>query len=122
MTKPYQLFISYSSEDEPYANELARAFKFLGLSVWFAPLTLEIGDRLLDSINAGLAASEYGLLILSPSYLAKNWTNYELDVLHRQHIEQNKKLLPLWHGVNRSQVDNWNPGIGGLFALNTTQK
>jgi TIR domain len=122
MDKPYHLFISYATEDESYASELARALKFLGLNVWFAPLSLKIGDKLLDSINAGLLASEYGLLLLSPSYMAKQWTSYEIDVLHRQHIEESKKLFPLWHGVEKEELDRWNPGLSGIVALKSTEE
>lgn len=121
MTKPYHLFISYATEDEVYATELSSYLRYLGLSIWFAPLSLKIGDKLLDSINAGLLASEYGLLLLSPQYLAKRWTSYELDVLHRQHIEDQKRLFPLWHGVDKSQIDQWNPGLSGIFALESTE-
>lgn len=121
MIKPYHLFISYASEDEAYASELAKDLRYLGINTWFAPLSLTIGDKLLDSINAGLMASEYGLLLLSPQYIAKNWTSYELDVLLRQHIEANKKLLPLWHGVEKAQIDQWNPGLSGIIALKSTE-
>jgi hypothetical protein len=121
MTKPYHLFISYASEDEGYATELAKSLKYLGLSIWFAPLSLKIGDQLLDSINAGLITSEHGLLLLSPTYLAKQWTSYELDVLHRQHIEDRKKLFPLWHGVEKLQMDQWNPGLSGIVAMKSTE-
>lgn len=121
MTKPYHLFISYAAEDETYATTLAKSLKYFGLKVWFAPLSLTIGDKLLDSINAGLIASDYGLLLLSPKYLAKHWTSYELDVLHRQHIEKQKKLLPLWHGVEKVQLDQWNPGLSGIIAMKSTE-
>ncbi len=121
MTKPYHLFISYASEDEAYASELANSLRYRGLSIWFAPLSLKVGDRLLDSINAGLIASEYGLLILSPKYLAKAWTSYEVDVLHRQHIEESKKLLPIWHEVSKMQLDQWNPGLSGIIAMKSTE-
>jgi hypothetical protein len=121
MTKPYHLFISYASEDEAYATELSRYLRLLGLRIWFAPLTLKVGDKLLDSINAGLMASEYGLLLLSPAYIAKQWTSYELDVLHRQHIEDQKRLFPLWHGVEKSQISQWNPGLSGIIALKSTE-
>jgi len=121
MTKPYHLFISYASEDEEYASDLAKSLKYLGLSIWFAPLSLKIGDKLLDSINAGLMASEYGLLLLSPVYIEKHWTGYELDVLHRQHIESEKKLFPLWHGVDKQQLDAWNPGLSGIVAMKSTE-
>jgi hypothetical protein len=55
--------------------DLAKSLKYLGLSIWFAPLLLKIGDKLLDSINAGLMTSEYGLLLLSPKYIEKQWTS-----------------------------------------------
>lgn len=121
MSKPYQVFISYATEDGAYAKELASSLQWLGLSVWFAPIALQIGGKLLDSINAGLTASQYGLLLLSPTYIAKKWTSYELDVLHRQHIEQDKKLLPIWHGIGKQQLDNWNPGLSGIIALQSTE-
>lgn len=121
MTKPYHLFISYATEDEAYAKELAKSLQWLGLSVWFAPIALQIGAKLLDSINAGLMASQYGLLILSPAYISKKWTSYELDVLHRQHIEQDKKLLPIWHGIGKPQLDSWNPGLSGIIGLQSTE-
>lgn len=120
MTKPYHVFISYATEDEAYAKELALSLQWLGLSVWFAPIALEIGGKLLDSINAGLTASQYGLLLLSPTYVSKKWTGYELDVLHRQHIEEDKKLLPIWHGIDKAQLDSWNPGLSGIVALRST--
>lgn len=121
MTKPYHLFISYASEDEAYATKLSSSLRYLGLSIWFAPLSLKVGDKLLDSINAGLLASEYGLLLLSPQYLVKQWTSYELDVLHRQHIEDQKRLFPLWLGVEKSQIAQWNPGMSGIIALKSTE-
>jgi len=121
MTKPYDVFISYATEDEAYAKELADSLQWLGLSVWFAPVALEIGGKLLDSINAGLMASKYGLLLLSPTYVAKKWTSYELDVLHRQQIEQGKKLLPIWHDIEKAQLDEWNPGLSGIVALRSTE-
>jgi hypothetical protein len=121
MGTPYHLFISYASEDEAYATELSTYLKYLGLRVFFSPLSIKVGDKLLDSINAGLLASEYGLLLLSPTYLAKQWTRYELDVLHRQHIEEHKRLLPIWHGVDRLQINKWNPGLSGIVSLKSTE-
>lgn len=121
MTKPYHLFVSYASEDEAYATELAKSLRYLGLNIWFAPLSLKIGDKLLDSINGGLMTSEFGLLLISPRYIAKQWTSYELGVLHQQHIEKDKKLFPLWHGVEKAQIDKWNPGLSGIIAMRSTE-
>ena len=120
MKKPYDVFISYATEDEAYAKEVADSLKYLGFKIWFAPLTLEIGDRLLDSINAGLVTSKFGLVILTAKYISKSWTKYELDVLHRQHIESDKALFPLWHGIDKKQIDEWNPGLSGIVALKSS--
>ena len=117
---PYDIFLSYATEDEPYVSELSDSLTYLGLRVWFAPLSLEIGDRLLDSINAGLNMSKYGIVVLSPAYINKQWTKYEIDILHRQHIEGEKKLFPLWHGIEKNELDSWNPGLSGIIALKSS--
>src|SRR2546423_12590214 len=114
--QPYDTFVSYATEDEEFAEKVAKALDVSGFTVWFAPLSLQIGDRLLDSINAGLILSNTGLLLLSSAYIAKKWTRYELDVLHRQHIEKEKRLLPLWHGVTKEQLDKWIPGIAATVG------
>jgi hypothetical protein len=102
----YDVFISYATEDEAYAEKVANSLKSLGFKIWFAPATLKVGDSLLSSINAGLSASKYGLLILSAEYMSKSWTEYELNVLHRQYMNprdsKNSLLSPhmphlLWH-------------------------
>jgi len=114
---PYDAFISYATEDEKYAESIEKLLTFSGFKIWFAPLTLEIGDRLLDSINAGLNSSRFGIIILSPDFIKKPWTGYELDVLHRQHIEKNKRLLPIWHNIEKQQIDEWNPGVTGIVGF-----
>jgi hypothetical protein len=120
--KPYDVFISYATEDEAYAEKVANSLKSLGFKIWFAPATLKVGDSLLSSINAGLSASKYGLLILSAEYMSKSWTEYELNVLHRQYIESDKKLFPLWHDVDKNQIDKWNPAFSGIVALKSSMK
>ncbi|SDH89798.1 toll/interleukin-1 receptor domain-containing protein [Janthinobacterium sp. YR213] len=121
MTKPYHVFISYATEDEAFTKEIVGSLKHLGVRVWFAPLSLEFGSNLLSSINAGLKNSEFGFAVLSPIYIAKKWTGYELDIMMRQHIEQDKKLFPVWHGVTKKELDDWNEGIAGIVAMNSTE-
>lgn len=116
----HDAFISYATEDEKYAKKLANALEYQGFSVWFAPLSLKIGDKLLDSINDGMNSSMCAVLLLSPAYVSKKWPNYETDVLLRQHIEMEKKLLPLWHNITKKEIEKWNPGLSGTIALNST--
>ena len=45
----------------------------------------------------------------------------DADLLHRQHIEEDKKLLPIWHGLDKAQLDSWNPSLSGIIALQSTE-
>lgn len=113
-------FISYAIEDNDFASDVAFGLKSNGLSVWYAPMSLKVGDRLLDSIEKGLNESRTGILVLSPSYLSKNWTSYEMDILIRQNIEGNKKILPIWLGVTKKDIENKHIGLSGIVGITDT--
>lgn len=115
----FDTFISYATEDEKFARRIAEKLIFYGFKTWFAPFNLELGDTILESINTGLKLSRTGILLISQHYIRKKWTTYELDVLQRHHIEEDKRLYSIWHKVNKAQVGSWNPGLTGILALNT---
>lgn len=117
MTANYDVFISYASEDLKFASELAGGLKSRGFHVWYADSELKVGEKLLDSVNRGLNESNYGVMLISPRYLEKEWTNYEMDVLLRQHIEKKKRIFPVWHGVTKKEVEARHPGLAGIMAL-----
>lgn len=76
----YDVFISHASEDkETVVRALARALIAEGLKVWYDEFALRIGDSLRQKIDKGLARSRVGLVVLSPAFVCKGWTNYELD-------------------------------------------
>jgi hypothetical protein len=101
----YDTFISYATEDERFATELAGGLMVRGINVWYAPLKLKVGDRLLAVVEDGLRTSRSDTIIVSHCFLAKRWTAYELDILVRQAIEAGKPLLQIWHGVTRYDVE-----------------
>jgi hypothetical protein len=113
----YDAFISYASEDETFASEIAGALRGQGISVWYAPVTLKIGDPLRRSLEDGMRQSFAGILLVSPQYIAKQWTEYEFDTLIRQYIEEKKKILPIWHNIAKAQVDSFSTGLTGIVAL-----
>jgi hypothetical protein len=115
------VFLSYTGEDGDFAKEIAAALRFVGFDVWFAPLSLIVGEKLLDSIERGMNESTAGILLLSPNYLTKPWPNYEMDTLIRQHIERGKPLLPIWHNVSKRDVERRHAGLAGIVAVSGTQ-
>lgn len=116
----YDAFISHATEDKnDLVRPLAQALGEAGFKVWFDELELTVGDSLRRSIDQGLSASRFGIVVLSPSFFAKNWTQYELDGLVAREMEGVKTILPLWHKVSKNEVLRYSASLADKVALNT---
>jgi hypothetical protein len=118
----FDLFICHASEDKnAVARPLAGHLTKLGCKVWFDEFTLKLGDSLRRSIDRGLASTRYGVVILSPSFFAKNWPQYELDgLVQRENSEGRKVILPIWHEVNHTQVAAYSPTLADRLSALTS--
>lgn len=116
----YDVFISHASEDkDAIVRSLAIALTDQGLRVWYDEFTLRIGDSLRQKIDRGLASSRVGLVVLSPAFIAKGWTNYELDGIITRAVSGEQILLPIWHDITKQQVINFSPSIADKVARST---
>src|SRR5690606_1465245 len=97
---------------------LAEKLQQIGVSVWFDDFELKIGDSLRRSIDRGLVASRFGIIVLSSAFFAKNWTQYELDGLVAKEMGGNKVILPIWHRISKDEVMSYSPSLADKFALN----
>jgi len=115
----YDAFISHASEDkESLVRPLATELKRLGMNLWFDEELLAVGDSLKLGLDAGLSRSRYGIVVVSPEFLAKPWPRYELDeILKKNQGDGSKVLLPIWHGVTPDEVEKEAPGLIGIVAL-----
>lgn len=116
----HDTFISYAAEDNDFATEVAYGLRANGLSVWFAPLSLKAGERLLDSIEQGMEQSRTGTLVVSPAYLCKGWTGHEMDVLIRDNIERGKVLLPIWLNTSKAEIEAKHRSLSSIVAITDT--
>jgi len=116
----FDAFISHATEDkEDLVRPLAEALISAGHKIWYDEFQLKIGDSLRRSIDKGLAASRFGIVILSPSFFAKQWPQYELDGLVSKEIAGGKVILPIWHKVSKAEVMGYSPSLADKMALNT---
>ena len=116
----YDVFISHASEDkEAIVRPLANALIRKGLKVWYDEMTLKIGDSLRQKIDKGLANSRVGLVVLSPSFIDKGWTNYELDGIVSKTVSGEQVLLPIWHNITKQQVIDYSPSLADKVARST---
>ncbi len=114
-------FISHASEDkDSIARPLALALKDRGYDVWYDEFSLKLGDSLRESIDNGLATSRYGIVILSPDFIKKNWTREELDGLMAiQTATGEKRILPVWHHITSADLLEFSPMLAGKFGIPT---
>lgn len=117
----FDFFISHASEDkEEFVRTLYDVLVSRGYKVWFDEMTLKVGDSLMTKINEGLIHSRFGIVVLSKTFLIKNWTNYELkSLVAREMNDGSKKILPIWHGVTKDDILNFSPNLADKVALNT---
>lgn len=119
-TEVYDVFISHASEDkDEVVRPLATALQARGLRVWYDEFELRIGDSLRRKIDQGLANSRFGLVVLSPSFISKGWTNYELDGIVTKSITGEQVLLPIWHKLSKQEVVAYSPSLADRLARNT---
>lgn len=116
----HDVFISHASEDkDDFVRPLANALISHGLNVWYDEMTLRIGDSLRQKIDKGLANSRVGLVVLSPSFIKKGWTNYELDGIVTRAVSGEQVLLPIWHNITKQQVVDFSPSLADKVARST---
>jgi hypothetical protein len=118
--RDFDVFVSHASEDKnEVVRPLAEALRRHGLDVWFDEFELRIGDSLRRKIDAGIARSRFGIVVLSPSFFAKGWPQYELDGLVTMSVSGAQVLLPLWHGISKDEVVRQSPSLADRVALRT---
>lgn len=119
--REFDVFISHASEDkETLVRPLAEALRNRGLAVWFDEFELRVGDSLRRKIDAGIARSRFGLVVLSKPFFAKGWPAYELDGLVSRSVDGSQVLLPIWHDISKDEVIRASPSLADKVALRTS--
>lgn len=113
----WDFFISHASEDkDEIARPLAETLQALGFSIWYDEFSLKLGDSLNQTINYGLSSSAFGIVIFSPSFIAKTWPQRELNGIVALGGD---RLIPLWHNISEQELKLKYPILTDLKAVST---
>ncbi len=92
----FTCFISYSSHDKDFVENLYRDLRKAGVLCWFAPESLKAGDKFPTEITEAVQSREKLIVVLSKNSLDSNWVEQEV-ILARQREGKGKRevLFPI---------------------------
>lgn len=123
MTFEFDGFIAHASEDkDDFVRPLALALMSLGIDIWYDEQAIEYGDSIRRKIDEGLLRSKFGIVVFSKPFLAKPWTNHELDALTEISFSNPERgIIPIWHKIDHADLLARSPAWAGRKALITAK-
>lgn len=98
MPKPFtsDVFISHASEDSAWCEKLVERLHKYGLIVWFDEFQLRAGSSISNAINDGLANSRRVVIVMTPDYFAKDWTQAEASfAVNQDPLGSGRFVIPI---------------------------
>lgn len=115
-------FISHASEDkEEFVRELAQQLIRNGATVFYDEYSIKLGDSLTQKINEGLQNAKYGIVVLSNFFFEKKWTNAELQSIFNKSVNDDFKLLIIYHNIDNDFVRSKFPLLADIKATSSTK-
>jgi len=118
-------FISHDSKDkELIAKRIAKGLASRLCPVWYDEYSLKIGDSLRESIEKGIKEARKCIVIITPHFLNNlGWSKKEFSSIFTRELVNNEKvILPIWHGVTPKDVYEYSPSLADTFALTWPSK
>jgi hypothetical protein len=118
----WDVFISHATEDkDEIVRPLALALQSREVRVWLDEAAMTVGDSLRRSIDKGLSQSRFGIVVISESFLRKEWPQKELDAMVALEVDGRKVILPVWHQVDATKIRQYSPLLADRLATSTSK-
>jgi len=97
MPNKRDVFLCHASEDKPtYLRPLIKALDKAGITYWYDEAEITWGDSITQKVNYGLTISRYVIVLISESFLSKNWPKRELNAaLNLEAASGEIRVLPI---------------------------
>ena len=96
----HDVFISYSSEDQPVAIEIAQALEREGYRTWYAHRDITAGELRTLSLTQAIQQTRVFLLISSPHSANSQAVKDEVSAAYKKR----KPILPVHSGMSQDQL------------------
>ena len=114
----YDVFVSHANDNkQAFVDALSAGLNRLGIKVWNDSSVLDWGDDWKTKIEEGLAKSRFGIVVLSPQFIGREWTTKELqELLNRQNERHEKVVLPLLYNLTVDDMKAKYPDLAPIQA------
>ncbi|MCQ2393862.1 MAG: toll/interleukin-1 receptor domain-containing protein [Kiritimatiellae bacterium] len=114
----YDVFVSHANDNkQAFVDSLSAGLNRLGIKVWYDSSVLDWGDDWKAKIEEGLAKSRFGIVVLSPQFIDREWTTKELqELLNRQNERHEKVVLPLLYNLTVDDMKAKYPDLAPIQA------
>lgn len=111
----YDVFMSYANNDKIFVQQLVHALRDQGLTVWYDEGQLRIGDSMLRKVEEGLEHSKYFVVVISPHFLSRQWSQFEVGVALGR--GGSKRILPIYLKAKHPDVAKSLPILAGKQGI-----
>lgn len=88
-----KIFLSYSNEDAEVADEFQQRLSDTEIALSFHTVSLRSPDSLKSALRSDISASDFLIVLLSPSALESTWVKYELETAVREEWRQRSIIV-----------------------------
>lgn len=114
----YDVFISHAHANKnEFVDSFTKGLSKLGISIWYDTMSIDWGDSQKKQIYNGLQKCRFGIVVISPEFLGREWTEKELnELLQRQNESGQKVVLPLLYHYTIGEMKERYPGLADFNA------
>ena len=114
----YDVFISHANANKAsLVDSLEASLRKLGINIWYDTDEIDWGDSLKTQIDNGLRKCRFGIIVISPEFLGREWTEKELnELLQRQNESGEKVILPLLYDLTVEKMKESYPALADFKA------
>ena len=100
----FDVFLSYAYQDIIFARKLAEWLRQSNYEVWIDEEQLVPGTQFRAGLQQGLHESRHMVVILTPEYANRHWTQRELDIFDLDADRSERRILAVQTGRDFSGV------------------
>jgi hypothetical protein len=116
----YSCFISYSTQDQKFADLLRSQLQSNGARVWLATENLKIGDKFRNKVDEAIRLYDKLLLVLSQDSVKSPWVEADLEAAFEKERKQRRTVL---FPIRLDRYGNRYPrSVGGRDSSNAAHR